>query len=503
MHTKLLTNTLMRKVLIVIPLAVVIAGGIWLFQGELQDPSPGWRLAQVERGTVEQVVSATGRVDPVMTVDISSQVSGQIAEVLVNFNSKVATGQVLARIDPAAFEVRVEVARADLAYAKANVAMQKAVLDELRAERSGAIAALGQLEKDLKRQRILFQRKVVSESVVGSALAQRDQAHARLESIAARLVKQQAQVLSAKAQVDSRSGSLRERELDLGYTVILSPVDGVVINRDVDVGQTVAASLQAPVLFTLAKDLRDVQIEVSVDEADIGRVIDRQQVRFTVDAYPDRRFSGHVTQIRKAPQVDSGVVTYRVMVATRNNDEALLPGMTATVEIIVGRRENVLRVPNSALRFKPKGLSKASGSTAKNGHQRAVARIEKLATALELSDEQRSAVATVFREMGEAIRALHESGMEEQARKNAKTQLRNQAFGRIETLLSEDQRIRYHEMRAESAGTRQRRGTLWRPQGPTSVRVEIGLSDDTYSEITSIELSAGDAVITGREHATH
>ncbi|MBT7516771.1 MAG: biotin/lipoyl-binding protein, partial [Acidiferrobacteraceae bacterium] len=171
----------MRKVLIVIPLAVVIAGGIWLFQGELQDPSPGWRLAQVERGTVEQVVSATGRVDPVMTVDISSQVSGQIAEVLVNFNSKVATGQVLARIDPAAFEVRVEVARADLAYAKANVAMQKAVLDELRAERSGAMAALGELEKDLKRQRILFQRKVVSESVVGSALAQRDQAHARLE----------------------------------------------------------------------------------------------------------------------------------------------------------------------------------------------------------------------------------------------------------------------------------------------------------------------------------
>ncbi|HJL56735.1 MAG TPA: efflux RND transporter periplasmic adaptor subunit [Arenicellales bacterium] len=370
-------------------------------------------------------------------------------------------------------------------------------------EGSGAMAALGELEKDLKRQRTLFQRKVVSESVVGSALAQRDQAHARLESIAARLVKQQAQVLSAKAQVDSRSGSLRERELDLGYTVILSPVDGVVINRDVDVGQTVAASLQAPVLFTLAKDLRDVQIEVSVDEADIGRVIDGQQVRFTVDAYPDRRFSGHVSQIRKAPQVDSGVVTYRVMVATRNNDEALLPGMTATVEIIVGRRENVLRVPNSALRFKPKGLSEASGSTAKNGHQRALARIEKLATTLELSDKQRPAVAAVFREMGEAIRALRESGMEEQARKSAKTQLRNQAFGRIEALLSEDQRIRYREMRAKSAGTRQRRGTLWRPQGPTSVRVEIGLSDDTYSEITSNELSAGDAVITGRERATH
>ena len=493
----------MRKVLIVIPLAAAIAGGIWLFQGELQDPPPGWRLAEVERGTVEQVVSATGRVDPVMTVDISSQVSGQIAEVLVNFNSKVATEQVLARIDPAAFEVRVEVARADLAYAQANVAMQKAVLDELRAERSGAMAALGELEKDLKRQRILFQRKVVSESVVGSALAQRDQAHARLESIAARLVRQQAQVLSAKAQVDSRSGSLRERELDLSYTVILSPVDGVVINRDVDVGQTVAASLQAPVLFTLAKDLRDVQIEVSVDEADIGRAIIDQQVRFTVDAYPDRRFSGNVSQIRKAPQIDSGVVTYRVMVATRNDDEALLPGMTATVEIIVGRRENVLRVPNSALRFKPKSPSKASGSPAKNGHQRAVARIEKLATALELSDEQRSAVAAVFRKMGEAIRALRESGMEEPARKNAKTQLRHQAFNRIETLLNESQRIRYREMRAESAGAHQRRGTLWRPKGPTSVSVEIGLSDDTYSEITSHELSAGDAVITGRERATH
>jgi HlyD family secretion protein len=280
-------------------------------------------------------------------------------------------------------------------------------------------------------------------------------------------------------------------------------VVGVVINRDVDVGQTVAASLHAPVLFTLAKDLRDVQIEVSVDEADIGRVINDQHVRFTVDAYPDRRFIGRVSQIRKAPQIDSGVVTYRVMVATRNNDEALLPGMTATVEIIVGRRENVLRVPNSALRFKPEGLSKASGPTTKNGHQRAVARIEKLATALELSDEQRPAVTAVFREMGESIRALRESGMGEQARKNAKTQLRNQAFSRIETLLSEEQRIRYREIRADSAGTRQRRGTLWQPKGPTPVSVEIGLSDDSYSEITSNELSAGDAVITGRERATH
>jgi HlyD family secretion protein len=494
-------TTLMRKALILILLVLAIAGGIWLFQGKLQDPPPGWRLAQVERGTIEQVISATGRVDPVMTVDISSQVSGQIAEVLVNFNSKVATREVLARIDPAVFQARVEVARADLAYAQANVAMQKAVLDELRAERSGATAALDELDRNLKRQRILFQRKVVSESVVGSALAQRDQARARLESIAARLVKQQAQVRSAKAQVDSRSGSLRERELDLGYTVILSPVDGVVINRDVDVGQTVAASLQAPVLFTLAKDLRDVQIEVSVDEADIGRVINGQQVRFTVDAYPDRRFSGHVAQVRKAPQVDSGVVTYRVMVATRNNDEALLPGMTATVEIIVGRRENILRVPNSALRFKPEGVSKPSGSMGENGHQRAVARVEKLTTALELSDEQRSAVAAVFREMGESIRALRESGMAEQARKNAKTQFRNQAVNRIEALLSEDQRVRYREMRVETAATRKRRGMVWQPDGPTPVKVEIGLSDDSYSEITSNKLSAGDTVITGRERA--
>ena len=493
-------HSLMRKVLVLIVLLAAVMGGSWFFRAGLKDPAPQWQLAQIELGTIEEAVSATGRVDPVMTVDISSQVSGQVAKVLVDFNSKVAAGEILARIDPAPFEARVQIARADLKFAQANVAMQRAVEDELKAERSGAQAALDELEENLKRQRALLDRKVVSESIVGSALAQRDQARARLESIQARLVKQRAQVRSAEAQVESRLGGLRERELDLSYTVIQSPVEGIVINRDVDVGQTVAASLQAPVLFTLAQDLQQVQIEVSVDEADIGRVHNEQRVRFTVDAYPDRHFSGQVSQVRKAPQIDSGVVTYRGMVATHNDDEALLPGMTATVEIIVGRHENVLRVPEAALRFRPRGVSDASSAGPGHGRQRSAARLEKLSATLDLSDDQQAAAKAIFREIGASMRALHESTMDENARRDGRNQIRSQAVTRIEALLNQQQKMRYQQMRAESAGQTQRRGTLWRPDGPTAVSVAIGLSDGSYSEVSNDNLTAGDVVIIGQRH---
>jgi len=486
-----------RTAALLIIIGLGAAAAFWYLQRGDSVDAVDYRLVQVDRGAIELVVSATGHVHPVMIVDIGSQVSGQVAQVLADFNSKVAAGQVIAQIDPAPFEARVQVAQADLAFAKANVVMQEAVLDELQAELAGARAALAELAEDLKRQRALLQRKVVSQSIVDRAVAQRDQARARVDALQARLRKQQAQVGTALAQVDSRRGRLRESELDLDYTVIRSPVAGIVVNRDVAVGQTVAASLQAPVLFTVAQDLKDVQLEISVDEADIGRVFQGQTVRFSVDAFPERTFSGKVTQIRKQPVEVSGVVTYQVIVATRNDDEVLLPGMTATVEIIVGRREDVLRVADAALRFTPKGVDKPAGATPGSGAQRGRARLEKLAKDLGLRDDQRKAVGDIFREMGQSIGGLRAGGMEEQALADAIRQLRAQAMQRVEVLLDDAQKTRYQQLRAEATVAKNRQATLWKPGGPTAVPVVVGLSDGTHTQVVSGEITQGDQVIAG------
>jgi len=326
-----------------------------------------YRLGTVERGTIEKTISSTGRVKPVMTVDIGSQVSGQISEVLVDFNSKVRAGEVIARIDASPFEARVQVARADLAFAEANIAMQTAALEELQADLLGLKAILVETADDLERQQSLFERKVIPESTVDHAVARHVQAMAKVDSIQARMKKQRAQVRTAHANVASHGGKLLQAELELEHTLIRSPVDGIVINRAADTGQTVAASLQAPVLFTLAQDLRQIHLEVSVDEADIGGIADGQQSRFSVDAYPDRVFKGEVVQIRKQPIEVSGVVTYVIIVSTQNLDQSLMPGMTASVEIVLGQRQDALKVSSQALRFKPPGFKRSdSGADAGN-----------------------------------------------------------------------------------------------------------------------------------------
>jgi len=260
----------------VIVLVAVVYGYSRLNTGQT---AASYRLETVERGTIEKTISSTGRVKPVMTVDIGSQVSGQISEVLVDFNSKVKAGEVIARIDASPFEARVQVARADLAFAEANIAMQTAALEEQQAELLGLKAILTETAEDLERQQSLFERKVIPESTVDHAVARHVQAMAKVKSIQARIKKQQAQVRTAHANVASHGGKLLQAELELEHTLIRSPVDGIVINRAADMGQTVAASLQAPVLFTLAQDLRQIHLEVSVDEADIGGITDGQQSR--------------------------------------------------------------------------------------------------------------------------------------------------------------------------------------------------------------------------------
>ena len=455
-----------------------------------------YRLETVERGTIEKTISSTGRVKPVMTVDIGSQVSGQISEVLVDFNSKVMAGEVIAKIDAAPFEARVQVARADLAFAEANIDMQTAALEELQAELLGSQAILAELAEDLERQQSLFERKVIPESTVDHAVARHVQAMAKVASIQARMKKQQAQIRTAHANVASHGGKLLQAELELEHTLIRSPVDGIVINR-----ATVAASLQAPVLFTLAQDLRQIHLEVSVDEADIGGITEGQQARFSVDAYPDRVSKGEVVQIRKQPIEVSGVVTYVVIVGTQNLDQSLMPGMTASVEIVLGERQDALKVSSQALRFKPPGFKRLdSGASARGGgRERMRAMIKNLSQKLQLSEAQLSSVQSIYAEMGQSIRGLREAGMGGDEFREAIRQLRAQAAQRVEKLLESDQKKRYRLMRAEEKSSSYRRANVWVLDGgePVAVGITVGISDSTHTEIVRGDIAQGAQVIVG------
>ena len=509
-----------RIIIVVVILALLGAGAFYYFRDKGGDIEAAYRLSEVTKGPMEVLVSSTGKVHPVMIVDVGSQVSGQVSEVLVDYNSLVSKDEVIARLDPAPFEARLEVAEADLAQAKASVTMQNASLEQLKADLVGARAAFKELEQDLERQSSLLKRKVVSQSIVDRAVASRDQSRARIDSLLAQQKRQRAQIRTTEAQVLSRAAGLRERKTELDNTVIRSPVNGVVINRAADPGQTVAASLQAPVLFTIAQDLREIHLEVSVDEADIGRVREGQKVRFTVDAYPERTYTGQVIQIRKQPVEVSNVVTYVIIVSTRNDDDTLLPGMTANVELVIGERADAIQVPSSALRFTPRGIEVPSagggGGSGGGGGQGWQGQggsggggmrgmMQQLNENLNLNAEQQEAARAIFMEMGQSIRGLREGGMEADQMGPAIAQLRRQMTQKLEALFDPEQKRLYHELTAEAAASQGVRGRVWTvgPEGsPVPANVMIGISDGSRTEILRGEIEPGNQVIVGESAVT-
>jgi len=316
----------MAKLLVaVLLLAALIGGGWYLLRPPDAEAVPTYSQAQVHRGQITAMVSATGTLSPINTVLVGSQVSGTIAHLYADFNDQVTQGQVIARIDPAIFEAKREEALANLKSAEA--------------ERDKAWVAVLDAKREYERQAGLYKKKLVAESVLD----------------AAEFAYQSAQVEHKVklASVAQAQAALKREQVNLDYTSIHAPIDGVVISRDVDVGQTVAASLQAPTLFILAKDLTRMQVEADVDEAFIGQVQQGQAVSFTVFAYPRRRFQGQVAQVRLQPKVEAGVVKYNSIIHVDNADLALKPGMTATVGIEVAEHDQVLTVPNAATRFVP------------------------------------------------------------------------------------------------------------------------------------------------------
>jgi len=319
--------------------AAVIAVIVFKPEAEADVGTFNIETAKVETGDVARIVSASGAVRALTTVEVGSQVSGQITALNADFNSEVKSGDIIARIDPQTFETRVESAKADVQSAQANLAVQKANI-------ASSEANLAQAERNYARQEALF----AADAVARSTLEDNQRA---LAVAKANLDVSRAQLRTSTASLSQRNASLRSAQVDLERTIIRSPIDGVVISRDVDVGQTVAASFSAPILFTIAQNLEDIRIDAAVVEGDIGGIDAGDVVEFNVDAYPDQTFRGTVEQVRLASETLQNVVTYTVVIEARNPRRRLLPGMTANVEITADKRENVLRIAETAVRFRP------------------------------------------------------------------------------------------------------------------------------------------------------
>jgi HlyD family secretion protein len=318
----------MKKKVVLIVVAVIVIAAAVLGLGALKSRKNGvikYRTEALAKGDIEALVVTSGTLNPVRLVEVGSQVSGKIDKLYVDFNSQVKEGQILAELDPSLLKAKIDQNNANYLSAKASLERARVTLDNL--------------QKKYERSKTLFGKNLISFEENEAAEAAYLGAKTDVKSTEARLEQ-------AKSQLDSS-------RVDLAYATIRSPIDGIVINRLINIGQTVAASFTAPKLFEIANDLSKMQVECAVDEADIGKVKEAQQVRFTVDSFPDETFNGTVKQVRYSPTTTSNVVTYTTIVDVDNPGMKLRPGMTATVSIITGEAKDVLRVPNAALRFTP------------------------------------------------------------------------------------------------------------------------------------------------------
>jgi len=474
----------MKRILTIVGGLVLLAGLVWwLWPAGVDGEAPAFELASVDRGDIRRIVSAVGSVRALNTVEVGSQLSGQVEALYADFNTPVAAGDLLAQIDPQTFQRRVQEAEANLAVALANVSIQDASITK-------AEVALANSEREFRRQQSLVERGSVSASAL-------DQAEANFLSARADLEIARAQKRNAEATVLQREAALESARIDLERTDIRSPIDGVVIERAVDLGQTVAASLQAPLLFSIAQDLSDIQIEASVDEADIGSVREGAESSFTVDAFPDRSFSGQVTQVRLAPVEEQNVVTYTVVINAANPGQRLLPGMTASIDIVTGVRENVLRVPNAAVRFRPPeelvaqpAGSQSPGSGPGNRGQQMSELLEQLG----LDSTRREAIGEDLRSTMAGLRSLFMSGADQEVIRERVSQATREVMLRH---LNEAEIEAFEALQREREATRPATVYSARADGQLEPRqVRLGIADDRYTELAAGELAEGEALVT-------
>ena len=497
-------NRALRRTGTIAAICVLATAALWWWQQHQPDAQGGYRTVGVERGDIRVAISATGTLSAISTVTVGSQVSGQVTDVLADFNDKVEKGQVIARIDPSTYEAQIAQGTAQVASAQASLRQ--------------AQAGLRNAELDYQRKQALGGQQLVARSDIDLARAARDQA--------------QAQVNSAQAQIRQQTASTQTTRVNLDRTVIRSPVDGVVLTRSIEPGQTVAASLQAPELFTIAEDLSKMKIELAVDESDIGQVRDGQAVSFTADAFPDRQFKGTVEQVRLSATTTNNVVTYPVVVTVDNSDGTLLPGLTVNAEIEVSKRADVLKVANAALRYKPAEDATATAS----GAQAMAARgggggagiaddLARTAAGLKLDAVQQaafdSAVAAIKQRQAARQAAPQQQGgnslfggrgggprngggnaggqMQAQMRQRM-VERYQQDFAAFRSSLGDAQRKQWDQAVAALIGATRVAVYKLVDGQPQRTMVRIGASDGTDTEVSG-DIRAGDEIVTGERAA--
>lgn len=467
--------------------AALAGGGAWWYTQRQAASEVQYRTSKIERGSLQSSVSASGAVNPVTQVSVGTQVSGQIKELYVDFNSEVKAGQLIALIDPETFEYRVRSAQADVDSARALVLTAQANVASSRAQVSRAKMDLTEAQRDAERQQMLVDKQFVAQSVSDKAKALVSANSESVKVAEAQMAVTASQVKSAEATVAQRESSLAQARIDLARTKITSPVNGIVIKRSIEKGQTVAASLSSPELFVIAQNLQDMQVDASIDESDVGKIRTGQKATFTVDAFAGQTFEGEVRQVRKAAQNVANVVTYVAVIGFSNTGGRLLPGMTANVRVVTEARENVLKVANAALRMKiagvepataaaPAGAAKPAGSTGDAGGwtlmSQAVAQQqggaggggggglaaqrERLITELQLTADQQTKLDAISAEMRPKFMAMRELSDDERpaARDKATSEMRL----KITAMLTPEQKVKYQQIVQAQMLARQQAG---------------------------------------------
>lgn len=506
----------LRKIGIAVALVAVVGLG-WYYWGQRNASSAdgGYRTEIVQRGDIRVAISATGTLSAISTITVGSQISGLVTDVLVDFNSPVKKDQILARIDPSTYQAQIEQGSAQIASAQAQLRQ--------------AQAALLNATQDYQRKSGLAMDKLIARSDLDLSRSSLDQA--------------KAQVASAQAQIRQQTASTQTTRVNLQRTVIRSPVDGVVLTRKIEPGQTVAASLQAPELFTIAEDLSKMKIELAVDESDIGQVKVGQAVSFSADAFPDRKFAGVVGQVRLSATTSNNVVTYPVVVTVDNSDGTLLPGLTVNAEIEVSKLSNVLTLGNAALRFKPaegsplaemQASSQGTGQGRGQGGGSGMAEdLQQLAASLQLTPEQQAAFDASLAQMQQrqAERTARATGgapqqggsrlfgggpprsgggnrqgggdasMQAQMRARMRDRF-NQQFVDFRVTLDDPQRAKWDA--ALEAQLNAKRVTIYTlvDGKPQVISVRLGASDGSKTEVSGRTIKEDDQVISGERSAS-
>jgi HlyD family secretion protein len=498
------------------------AGGGWWWMQRASAKEVQYRTGKIERGSLQAAVAASGAVSPVTQVTVGTQVSGQIKDILVDFNSDVKAGQLIAVIDPETFEYRVRSAQADLDSAKAAVLTAQANELAARAQVSSAQTDLNEARRTHDRNLMLVSKQFIAQSEADKSNALVNTTSEALKVAQAQVGVSEAQTQSARATVLQREAALAQSRIDLTRTRITSPVSGIVIKRTIEKGQTVAASLQSPELFIIAQNLREMQVEAAIDEADVGRIRNGQKATFTVDAFPGQTFEGQIAQVRKAATNVANVVTYVAVVHFANSDGRLLPGMTANVRVVTDVRESALKVPNAALRVRIAGVEPAAETSAAPAAPAAPATPQaggqgggqggpgsefrqRLMAELNLNADQKEKVEAIYAAARPRFMQLRE--VPEAERGKARERITGEIRAQLAEVMTPEQKPKFAALVAEMGARTVTRGRLHvlDAQGkPKAFNVRLGITDGTTTELLigpnsplMEELTEGTSVITG------